>query len=291
VYFAAFHIFKTMIILKKVAELTKIILDVKANGNTTAFVPTMGALHAGHLSLIRKAKEKADLTICSIFVNPTQFNDPNDFDKYPVTTDQDISLLLNEQVDYLFLPSVTEIYPADSSKKNYDLGPIESLLEGAHRPGHFQGVAQVIDRLLSLIQPDFMIMGQKDFQQVMVVERLLQLMGSKTILITGPTLRENSGLAKSSRNTRLTEQQKERAPAIYKALLYAKANITKIPVKDLRDEIKQQLLGAGFHKVDYVAICHSKDLRPIDLYKPGMDAVVLVAAFLGEVRLIDNMLV
>ncbi|GAB3354025.1 pantoate--beta-alanine ligase [Arachidicoccus ginsenosidivorans] len=280
-----------MIILKKVAALTKILLDNKVAGKSSAFVPTMGALHEGHLSLIRQAKQQADITICSIFVNPTQFNDSNDFNKYPVTTSQDISLLLTEQVDYLFMPTVTEMYPADLPKKNYDLGKIEAVLEGAHRPGHFQGVAQVIDRLVSLVQPDFMIMGQKDFQQVMVVERLLELIGSKTRLITSPTLRENSGLAKSSRNARLTELQKEQATAIYKSLLYAKAHIAELPIKEMESQVTGQLLQAGFDKVDYVAICHPKDLSPINIYTPGMEAVMLIAAFLGEVRLIDNMLV
>jgi pantoate--beta-alanine ligase len=233
----------------------------------------------------------ADLTICSIFVNPTQFNDPEDFKKYPVTTDQDISLLESEKVDYLFLPPVEEIYPPDLPEKHYDLGQIESVLEGAHRPGHFQGVAGVIDRLLSLIQPTCMIMGQKDFQQVIVVTKLIELTGSQTKLITGPTHRATSGLALSSRNARLSQQDLLRATAISRALLYGKQHIQDIAPRQLENELTSQLRDAGFGPVDYVAICHPGDLSPLEQYQPGMEAVILIAAFLGPVRLIDNLLI
>ena len=277
-----------MIILKKVADLNRQLAAWKQLGKTTGFVPTMGALHEGHLSLIRESKSLATITICSIFVNPTQFNDPEDFKKYPVTTDKDIALLLQEEADLLFLPDAVEIYPADLPKKTYELGAVETVLEGAHRPGHFQGVAQVIDRLLHLIQPDYLIMGQKDFQQVMIVRRLLELTRTPTKLVTAPTLREASGLAKSSRNTRLSAQQLTQAAAIYQTLVFGKTAVRQIPVKELEAQMAARLLEAGFSKVDYVAICHPGDLSPIEYYTAGMDAVMLIAAFLGGVRLIDN---
>ena len=280
-----------MIILKKVADLTKVIAAIQQTGQTTGFVPTMGALHEGHLSLIRQARKMADITICSIFVNPTQFNDPEDLKKYPVTTDQDIALLESEKVDYLFLPTPAEIYPPDLTKKNYDLGPIETVLEGAHRPGHFQGVAQVIDRLVTIIQPTYMIMGQKDFQQVMVVTKLLKLIDSQTKLITSPTHRQPTGLALSSRNARLREQELIQATAISKALAYGKQHIADTEPRKLEKQMAAQLSEAGFSPIDYVAICHPTNLSPIENYQSGMQAVILIAAFLGEVRLIDNMLV
>ena len=279
-----------MIILKKIKHLTRQLEAYRKAGKTTGFVPTMGALHEGHLSLIREAKAKADITICSIFVNPTQFNDPEDFKKYPVTTGNDIELLLRENVDLLFMPSANEMYPKDLAKKEYNLGRLETIWEGAHRPGHFQGVAQVIDRLVSVIEPTYMVMGQKDFQQVMIVRRLLEILSAKTTLITSPTLREASGLAKSSRNTRLTAQQLDQATAIYQALLFGKETAGTIPVKELIQQMEQQLLEAGFAKVDYVAFCDPTDLSPLESYTKGNPAVILVAAFLGNVRLIDNIL-
>lgn len=279
-----------MIILKKIKDLTRQLEAYRKAGKTTGFVPTMGALHEGHLALIREAKAKADITICSIFVNPTQFNDPEDFKKYPVTTGNDIELLLRENVDLLFMPSANEMYPKDLAKKEYNLGHLETIWEGAHRPGHFQGVAQVIDRLVSVIEPTYMVMGQKDFQQVMIVRRLLEILSAKTALITSPTLREASGLAKSSRNTRLTAQQLDQATAIYQALLFGKETAGTIPVKELIQQMEQQLLEAGFAKVDYVAFCDPTDLNPLESYTKGNPAVILVAAFLGNVRLIDNIL-
>ena len=278
-----------MIILKTVESLTRQLAYYKEAGCSIGFVPTMGALHDGHISLLRTAQQKADITVCSIFVNPTQFNDPEDFKKYPVTTDQDIALLIAEKVDVLFLPEPNEVYPKDLALKQYDLGEIEFLLEGAHRPGHFQGVAQVLDRLLNIIQPTFIIMGQKDFQQVMIVKRLLDLTRQPTKLISSPTLREPSGLARSSRNTRLTPEERQKAAAIHSTLLFGKEHIIQESPRVLENTMSNQLLSAGFKAIDYVSICHSQTLLPIEQYKPGMDVVILIAAFIGEVRLIDNM--
>lgn len=254
------------------------------------FVPTMGALHQGHISLINHSKQTCEVTVCSIFVNPTQFNDPKDFEKYPVTIEQDVLLLTNAGCDILFLPSVTEMYPQGMTQlEHYDLGSLETVLEGAFRPGHFQGVCQVVNRLLDAVQPTHLFMGQKDYQQCMVIQRLLSLTGKNIQLVLGETLRETSGLAMSSRNTRLTALGRQHATAIYQSLIYIQQHLQHSTLEQLKKQAIQNLVNAGFHKIDYVEICEPATLRPLLQYQLGHKAVALVAAFLEDVRLIDNM--
>jgi pantoate--beta-alanine ligase len=270
-----------MIIIKQAARLQEYLKQQAARGLVSGFVPTMGALHQGHLSLI---------TVCSIFVNPTQFNDPKDFDKYPKTLEQDILLLENAGTDILFLPSVDEVYTDGlTNLEHYDLGYLETILEGKFRPGHFQGVCQVMYRLLKLVQPDLLFMGQKDYQQCMVVKRLLTLMESKTQLIPAPTIRENSGLAMSSRNMRLSEQQRGEAVDISKTLRFIRENLQYQSLNALKSTATEQLQQAGF-KVDYVEIAHAETLEPIEEWDGKTPLVALVAAFLGDIRLIDNLI-
>src|SRR3982750_10748 len=166
-----------MIIFKSSDQISQHIIQQKKSGKKTGFVPTMGALHQGHLSLVECARKENDLTICSIFVNPTQFNNPEDFKLYPVTIEKDLEQLIIGGCDVLFMPSVSEMYPTGQVQKQYDLGAIENILEGYYRPGHFQGVCQIVDRMLGIVQPDNLYMGQKDFQQCMVIHKLLQLIG------------------------------------------------------------------------------------------------------------------
>ena len=253
-------------------------------------IPTMGALHKGHLSLLELSKKQCDISICSIFVNPTQFNNKKDFDNYPISIENDISLLENAGCDILFLPKAVEIYPHGTENLlHYYLGNLENVLEGRYRPGHFQGVCQVVHNLLGIISPDFLFLGQKDYQQCMVIKRLLEIMNSPIQLIFGETLRENSGLAMSSRNQRLSEIQKIQAVAIYQMLTYIKQHIKTIPPNELCNYATQYLLSNGFNKVDYVAIAEPSTLSPVK----GVDnknAVALIAAFIGEVRLIDNLI-
>jgi pantoate--beta-alanine ligase len=265
-------------------------LSGAANTHTPiGFVPTMGALHQGHISLINLSKQQAGFTVCSIFVNPTQFNDPADFDKYPVTIEQDIQLLSAASCNVLFLPSVAEMYPQGLHQlEHYNLGQLETLLEGAFRPGHFQGVCQVVNRLLDTVQPTHLFMGQKDYQQCMVIQHLLHLTGKNTQLVLGPTLRETSGLAMSSRNTRLSQQGHQNATAIYQSLQHIQQHLQNTPLPQLKQQAIQNLVNAGFHKIDYVEICEPATLRPLLQYQPGHKAVALVAAFLENVRLIDN---
>ncbi|MBN9295902.1 MAG: pantoate--beta-alanine ligase [Filimonas sp.] len=280
-----------MILFKQITDIQHYIEKLHREGKTVGFVPTMGALHNGHISLIDLSKKNTDVTVCSIFVNPTQFNDPKDFEKYPVTIDNDILLLEQAGTDILFLPSVKEMYPGGMElQKPYDLGFVETVLEGAYRPGHFQGVCQVVHRLLDIVKPDKLFMGQKDYQQCMVIKKLIELTGIKTTLVIAPTQREPEGLALSSRNMRLSTDEKEEALAIYQTLKHIKNNFTTTSFTNLAAFATDFLHKEGFSRVDYVAIADAETLAPTDNYMPDKKYVALVAAFKGEVRLIDNML-
>lgn len=278
-----------MILFKEAAGLAKHLRQLKLKGLRIGFVPTMGALHAGHMSLIEKSKSTCDVTVSSIFVNPTQFNDPKDFEKYPVTITNDLLLLTNVGCDILFLPSVKEIYPHGTAfRDRYHLGEIESVLEGRFRPGHFQGVCQVVHRLLDIVQPADLFMGQKDYQQCLVVKQLVQLINFPVNIIIADTYREVSGLAMSSRNLRLSEKQKQDAVAISKMLQHIKSNYTITPLSELESYATNHLLASGFNKVDYVSIAEAETLQPAVAVIEGHKLVALIAAFIGDVRLIDN---
>jgi pantoate--beta-alanine ligase len=263
------------------------------NGHKTiGFIPTMGALHAGHISLIELSKKQNDHSVCSIFINPTQFNDKEDLKKYPVTIEKDILLLERSGADILFLPSVNEIYPGGTDNlPHYNLGSIENILEGAYRPGHFQGVCQVVDRLLSIIQPTVLYLGQKDYQQCLVLKKMMDKTGSPSKIAFSPTLRESSGLAMSSRNMRLNEQDKMKAATIYQSLLFIKQNIQTADIASLKAQAAEMLLQNGFEKVDYVEIANAETLAPVSVWDGKTKLITLIAAFIGGVRLIDNMFV
>lgn len=279
-----------MIIIHKPATLVEYLHQQQRKKRTIGFVPTMGALHQGHLKLVEACAGQADVTVCSIFVNPTQFNDSNDYNKYPKLIEHDIALLEASPADILFIPPLTSIYPNGTSQlEHYEIGYLESILEGHYRPGHFQGVCQVMDRLLNIVQPQFLFMGQKDYQQCMVIKKLLPLIKVDTTLVTWPTFREADGLAMSSRNLRLTAAQRPTAPMIYTSLLMAKENISPGSVSSLKIKGRQFLKGYGFD-VDYFEIAKADDLTLLENWDGITPIVALVAAFLGEVRLIDNML-
>ncbi|HZI00726.1 MAG TPA: pantoate--beta-alanine ligase, partial [Flavisolibacter sp.] len=219
-----------MIIIKSAEHLHAYILTLKKKGLKIGFVPTMGALHPGHISLIKESVNVSNITICSIFINPTQFNNKEDFAKYPVTIENDINLLTGSGCDILFLPTVDEIYSTAYVIKKYDLGKLETLLEGEFRPGHFQGVCQVVDRLLDIVSPDFMFLGQKDYQQCMILKQLIVLRNdeAKIELVFAPTIRENDGLAMSSRNMRLQPEQRIKALCIHQCLEIMKQQIHQL---------------------------------------------------------------
>jgi len=280
-----------MILFKKAGELHNYLEEQRKTGKKIAFVPTMGALHEGHISLLEAAQHPDTCSVFSIFVNPTQFNDPADFRKYPITIDQDIYMLEKADCDILFLPSVDEIYPDGTSQiAQYDLGYLEEILEGKFRPGHFQGVCMVVHRLLSIVNPDQLYLGQKDYQQCMVIRRLLELTGmaGSTSLHLSPTLREADGLAMSSRNRRLDEADRKTAAAINKTLSGIKQGLNKGPLEMLIKDANDRLIAAGF-KVDYVEIADASSLLPVRNWDGSQHLVALVAAFLRDVRLIDNM--
>lgn len=276
-----------MIVFKEAAKLSRYLSHQKTELRTIAFVPTMGALHQGHLSLLAAAKKKADLAVCSIFVNPTQFNNTDDFTKYPITLESDIALLVREGCDVLFLPSIDEIYPPDYQAPAYDLGRLETILEGQYRPGHFQGVCQVVDRLLQIVDPHFLFLGQKDYQQCQVIQRLLVLTNRTSVsLVISPTIREDDGLAMSSRNLRLGRAQRAKAAFLYAALQKAKAEMTGKSLTQIKAEATLALENQGF-AVDYFEIADADTLLPAtDTTQP---IVGLVAAFLDDIRLIDNL--
>jgi pantoate--beta-alanine ligase len=280
-----------MILLKKRIDLHNW-LDVqqKAKKNI-GFVPTMGALHPGHISLITASKKENPITVCSIFINPTQFNNSTDLEKYPVSIEKDIDMLEEAGCDLLFLPSVLEIYPDGlNATRNYDLGYLETLLEGEFRPGHFQGVCMVVDRLLQLVNPDRLYLGQKDYQQCMVINKLVELTGKKEKIEVKicPTFREKDGLAMSSRNLRLNETERTTAATIYRSLLHVKENLKPGDLSALKKDATKMLEDAGF-KVDYFYIGDAGNLSPVQSWDGQQKLVALVAAFLNEVRLIDNL--
>jgi pantoate--beta-alanine ligase len=279
-----------MILFKTVADLT-LYLDNKRNKDISiGFVPTMGALHAGHLSLVEHSNKNTHITVCSIFVNPTQFNDPNDFAKYPVTLEQDLLLLEKAGCDIVFLPSVTEMYPnGTATVGHFELGHLEKILEGKYRPGHFQGVCQVVHRLLEIVQPTTLFLGRKDYQQCMVIRKLVELADWNIGITIAPTLREPSGLALSSRNLRLSENNRRAASVIYRSLLYMKEHLAVGDVKSLIAAAQQMIMDEGFEKIDYVTIADADSLAEITGWNGETKPVALVAAFIGGVRLIDNM--
>lgn len=281
-----------MVIFKRSGALREYLQAKKNAGLTIGFVPTMGALHAGHISLLREAKTQTGFAVASIFVNPTQFNDPKDFEKYPITIESDVKQLLEAGCDALFLPTVKEMYP-DGTKatQHYDLGSLETVLEGEFRPGHFQGVCTIVHRLLKAAIPDKLFMGQKDYQQCMVIRRLLQVSGLEdhVALDISPTRREETGLAMSSRNMRLSPEEKEKAIAIYQALQFINKHWREIPLPELKQKA-WQLLTAKDLRPDYVAIVDANDLTVVENNDTKQQVVALIAAFMGEVRLIDNLL-
>jgi pantoate--beta-alanine ligase len=280
-----------MVIIKTARDLQGHLDKYRQKGKSIGFAPTMGALHDGHLSLLKTSKSQNEVTGCSIFVNPAQFNDPKDFEKYPSTLEQDIFKLESAGCDVLFLPTVEEMYPDGiTNKKHYDLGYLDTLLEGKFRPGHFQGVCMAVARLLEIVSPDNLYLGQKDFQQCMVIKRLIELMGKENQVRTNicPIVRERDGLAMSSRNTRLDGEQRAKAVALYETLNFLKQNLNKGSLADVKKEATTLLKQKDF-KPDYVEIADAKTLKPINEWDSRINIVGLVAAYIGDVRLIDNM--
>ncbi|MFN0213512.1 MAG: pantoate--beta-alanine ligase [Saprospiraceae bacterium] len=275
-----------MLIFKKVSDLRQ------WHGRQSipvGFVPTMGALHDGHLELVRMAKRDGCLAVTSIFVNPTQFNDPKDLEKYPRTLEKDSELLLSAQCDALFVPSVEEVYPlGENLTIELDFKQLDKVMEGKFRPGHFKGMATVVNRLLDIVRPDTLYMGQKDFQQLSIVRDMIRQLNLPVELVMCPTVRESDGLAMSSRNMRLTPEMRAIAPIIYQTLLWAKTELEqKRHIAEIQTEAMQKLRAKGL-RPEYFEIVDGGTLLNIDDADDHDFVVACLAAFAGEVRLIDN---
>jgi len=273
--------------VQTVKELRESLSALKKSGRRIGFVPTMGALHAGHLSLIDECRKQCDITVCSIFVNPLQFNNRADFEKYPVVTAQDTDLLKAAGCDFLFQPSVKEMYP-EEIKTIYDFGGLATVMEGAYRPGHFNGVGVVVKRLFDIVQPEKAFFGEKDYQQYLIIRRLVELHHLNIEIVPCPIVRESDGLALSSRNMRLTESQRKFAPMIYRTLKEAVNKKNSMQPGEIIQWVEQQFIGIEDVKLEYFEISDGKTLEPVRVWEQGPGLIACIAVYVGEIRLIDN---
>lgn len=279
-----------MEIINRRQRMFSIARKLRRENKTVAFVPTMGALHEGHLALVREARQAADVVIVSIFVNPEQFNDRGDLERYPRDLTGDAALLAQYEVDYVFAPELTEIYPEGFSTYVYVEGISEGL-EGASRPGHFRGVATVVTILFNTVRPDMAFFGQKDAQQIAVVKRLTTDLGFETEIVVVPTVREESGLAMSSRNRNLTDEEREKAAVIYRGLKEAKLACRNgiRNASELIAIVKKMIEEEPLARIDYIAATDAATLEPIEKIDDS-EVVLSAAVFFGKIRLIDNVI-
>lgn len=279
------EVFKTKEALKAYLK------PLKASGKKIALVPTMGALHNGHISLIKLAQENADVIICSIFVNPTQFTDPKDLEKYPRPIEHDLAMLNDAGCNGVFMPNVTEMYPAGADENwHIDLGKAEFLLEGEFRKGHYQGVTQIVKKLFDAVEPDLAMFGQKDFQQVLMIKNMLAHFKLPINIITCPIIREDDGLAMSSRNIHLSETDRKNALVLSKSLQFVADNFTKYSLEELEEKAKSLYNNIEGVTLDYFTIADGNTLEPANS-KDENSLVALVAAQVGTTRLIDNIII
>ncbi len=254
------------------------------------FVPTMGALHQGHISLIEQSKEICDITIASIFVNPTQFNNPADLLKYPKPIQQDITMLEKAGCDILFNPEPKDVYTNEKETWNYNVGELDSLLEGEFRPGHYLGVTQIVYKLFNWVKPDVAFFGQKDYQQYLVIKKMVEDFNLDIEVVACSIVRENDGLAMSSRNTRLNVEERNNAIVINKSLKFLKENFDKLKLSELKEKAKNLYADISGVELEYLKICKQNTLREITNQEDKANAIALVACYVGETRLIDNMM-
>ena len=278
-----------MIIIKQISKIKETLSNLKNIHRKVGFVPTMGALHKGHISLIKKSKAENDFTVCSIFVNPTQFTNAIDLQKYPVTIDTDINQLELAACDILFLPATPEMYKEGEVEQHYELGNLETILEGKYRPGHFQGVCIIVDKLLEIIQPTTIYLGKKDYQQCMVINKMMITKKIETKLELCNTVREQDGLAMSSRNARLNKTERLNAAKIFESLKYIGEEIKPGNLENLKISATKFLTKNGY-KVDYIEIADAQTLELVNNWDGEKKLVALVAAYLNDVRLIDNVI-
>lgn len=260
----------------------------KEGGKTIGFVPTMGALHNGHIALIKKSKEQNDFTVCSIFVNPTQFDNPEDLAKYPRNTEADTQKLAKAGCDAIFIPSVEDIYPDKAVVEKFSFGGIEKQMEGKYRKGHFDGVATVVSRFFDIVKPDKAYFGQKDFQQLRIIQELVNQKYPGLKIVPVVIQREKSGLAMSSRNMRLSEEEKTEATHIFKLLNLVKDWKNDLSVTEVIHNAEEYFRNTDL-KLEYFMLCDEKTLKPVSTWDEAKDIRAFVAAYAGKIRLIDNL--
>lgn len=279
-----------MEIIRKASELLDMIAREKGNRHSIGLVPTMGALHAGHLSLVDKAVKENDVTVVSLFVNPTQFNNPDDLRTYPRDEEADFRLLAQAGVTAVFAPSVEEIYPADAPapRSDFDLGSVAEVMEGKHRPGHFQGVAQIVYRLFELVRPNRAYFGEKDFQQIAVIRRMVATENVDVEIVPCPICRAEDGLALSSRNALLSESQRAIAPEIHRVLAWSVEYSQSHSVDATLRSVIERLDSMPELKVEYFEIVDGRNLQPVTEWEESDYIMGCITVFCGKVRLIDN---
>ncbi len=277
-----------MKIIRTVKELKEAVSALKSEGKSVGLVPTMGALHDGHISLVERARTGNDAVVVSVFVNPTQFNNPDDLRTYPRTEDADCHRLEKAGVDIAFIPSVEEMYPEPDTRV-FDLGPVAAVMEGAMRPGHFNGVAQVVSRLFAMVNPDRAYFGEKDFQQIAVIRRMVELEKFPIEIVACPIKRERDGLALSSRNVRLSAHQREVAPNIHRVMEESLAyKASGASLKDVKRRVIDEINAYPEMEVEYYEIVNAADMQPVAEWSDCDEAVGCITVYLGDVRLIDN---
>ncbi|MBR5744325.1 MAG: pantoate--beta-alanine ligase [Muribaculaceae bacterium] len=276
-----------MKIIRSVAGLRRKVNEAKKNGKTIGLVPTMGALHAGHISLVDRARKENDVVVVSVFVNPTQFNNANDLATYPRTEEADCEKLEAAGVDYAFIPSVKEVYPKEDTR-HFDLGAVAEVMEGAMRPGHFNGVCQIVSKLFAFAQPTRAYFGEKDFQQIAVIRRMVELEGFDLEIVACPIKREDDGLAMSSRNVRLSAEQRQIAPNIARILRESLEYASSHSLQETKQWVIDNINAYDAMEVEYYEIVDARTMQPVKEWAETESPVGCVTVWLGDVRLIDN---
>ena len=276
-----------MKIIHDIGTLQEALSGARVAGRKIGLVPTMGALHDGHLSLVKSAERNDDFIIVTIFVNPTQFNNPKDLERYPRDIDADLAMLQKHQVDLLFIPSVEEMYP-EEDKRIFDLAPLDQVMEGKFRPGHFNGVAQIVSKLFFAVQPDRAYFGQKDFQQLAVIKKLVDQLQLDIEIIGCPIIREKDGLAMSSRNQLLTPEQRHAAPGIYATLQKARELKDSKSPEEIKTIVETEINSHPLMQLEYFEIVDDQELQPVHDWNNPKNKMGCIAVVLNEVRLIDN---
>jgi len=277
------------VIVDKVADLKKIIQNLKHEGKSIGFVPTMGALHKGHISLVERCVAENDITVVSIFVNPTQFNDKNDLKNYPRMPERDIPMLEAAGVDIVFMPTEQEIYPEPDTRV-FDFGMLDKVMEGKFRPGHFNGVAQVVSKLFDIVAPHRAYFGQKDYQQLAIIRAMVRMLGYTIEIVGCPIVREPDGLAMSSRNLLLSPEHRKSAPLIHKTLAEARNKTHELSVKEMILWVINQVNADPNLKVEYFELADANTLLPVESWDHPNGIIGCIAVWAGNIRLIDNMM-